>query len=88
MTPLRLFVLAALFYLLYRLLTSGKKDQHKVGGEAENSNRIDDVLVEDPVCHTYIPKGTATSFALNGETYYFCSNDCLKKFKAEKGAEK
>ena len=32
---------------------------------------------------TVDPATAAGSFALNGETYYFCSSGCLKKFIAE-----
>jgi len=37
-------------------------------------------LVQDPHCHTYIPKDTALTAYVNGRTYYFCSQECLEQF--------
>ena len=81
MSPVRFIVLAVLFYLLYRLLFGRKKDNlppkpevHKVESPAQ------DVLVQDPVCKTYVPKGQALREKKDGETYYFCSEKCRKRF--------
>ncbi len=39
-------------------------------------------VVEDPVCGmTVTPESAAGSFAHNGKTYYFCSRQCLNKFR-------
>ena len=38
----------------------------------------------DPVCHMTVQPATAAgSFTHHGHTYYFCSQHCLNKFKAE-----
>jgi YHS domain-containing protein len=40
--------------------------------------------VKDPVCGMNVDPGTAKySTTYNGVKYYFCSEDCLNKFKAE-----
>ncbi len=40
--------------------------------------------VTDPVCGMVIDPGSAAgTFDYEGETYYFCNNNCLKKFRAE-----
>jgi len=37
-------------------------------------------LVKDPVCGTYVvPDGSPTA-SVQGEVYYFCSEDCHAKF--------
>lgn len=82
MSPLRIVILAILFYLLYRLLTGGKK---KSPSNYRGSLPAQDVLVEDPVCHTYIPKKQAVSVKKDGAEHFFCSNECLDKFIANKG---
>lgn len=46
-----------------------------------------DVLVEDPVCHTLIPKGQAIRLRQKGKTYYFCSEECCDTFTRESGGE-
>jgi len=37
-------------------------------------------MVQDPVCKVYVPKKDALSLVRRGTTYYFCCEDCLKKF--------
>ncbi len=85
MSPLRLLILAALGYILYRLLF-GKKTAPPQGTASPNgpARVADDVLVEDPICHTYIAQQGAESLTLLGTTYYFCSPECRKKFQSDK----
>ena len=92
MTPLRLIIIGILLYLLYRLLTGPKKRAAKAGkfrqqGSA-GSRAVQDVLVEDPVCHIYIPKGQAIELQHDHQMYYFCSNKCCEIFVKEKGVKK
>ena len=88
MNPLRLIILIFLFYLLFRLLKGGftKKGRKKAKGSAASSANLPrDVLVEDPVCKTYIPKGQALSFDKDGVLHYFCSEKCRKIFQEGEG---
>jgi YHS domain-containing protein len=39
-----------------------------------------DVLVQDPVCKTFIPRREALRTEKGGATYFFCSEGCLKRF--------
>jgi YHS domain-containing protein len=41
-----------------------------------------DVLVQDPVCKTFIPRREALRADKGGETYFFCSEGCLKRFQS------
>lgn len=60
MTPLRLIILAILFYIGWRLLRGviERSDSPIAGGHNKNhdNNEVRDTLIEDPVCHTMIPK--------------------------------
>ncbi len=81
---IRLLVLAALGYILYRLLIREAKTGSSAGAPPDIHNRqADDVLVEDPVCHTYIPQQGAEAWKKAGTTYYFCSPECCKKFQSQ-----
>ena len=87
MGPFRLFILAVLLYIGYRLIVGGRKKEQK--GKKENpqmgkSGTISDVLVEDPVCHCLVPKGQAVHLQHEGNMVYFCSEECCNKF-IEKG---
>ena len=92
MTPLRLIIIGVLCYILYRLLVGPKRRSAKAGKfrkqGASGSGAVQDVLVEDPVCHTYIPKGQALQLHHDHQMYYFCSNKCCKAFLKEKGVRK
>ena len=91
MSPLRIVILGVLFYFLYKLFFGKKKvtgtgtlsGSGKAGGQA-----VQDLLVEDPVCHTYVPKGQAVHLESGDATYYFCSSKCRDEFisnHSEKG---
>ncbi|MGO9394646.1 MAG: YHS domain-containing protein [Desulfobaccales bacterium] len=40
-----------------------------------------DVLVQDPVCQTFIPRKEALRAEKDGKVYFFCSEGCLKRFQ-------
>ena len=81
MSPVRLLILAGLLYLLWRLLRS-KLGVRQRGPAPKTSSRgeVDDVLVEDPICHTLIPRGQAIRLRHEKTTYYFCSDRCCDRF--------
>lgn len=82
MSPLRLVIIGVLVYLFYRLLAGGRKiSAPKPSGTRNGQAPIaSDVLVEDPVCHTYIPRKQAIELGSGKETIFFCSQKCKKKF--------
>ncbi len=43
-------------------------------------DREPDVLVQDPVCQTFIPRKEALKAEKDGKVYFFCSEGCLKRF--------
>ncbi|MBC8318054.1 MAG: YHS domain-containing protein [Desulfobulbaceae bacterium] len=89
MTPVRIIILAALFYILYRLLFGSRKRKQAVDSESgEQKSVAQDILVEDPVCHTYVPKQQAVKTKKDGETYYFCSEKCCQTFLEEQGEKR
>ena len=46
----------------------------------QGPNQGPDVLVQDPVCKTFIPRREALRAEKGGTTYFFCSEGCLKRF--------
>ncbi len=38
---------------------------------------------KDPVCPMWVDKATSTKVTHEGADYYFCSDECVKKFKAD-----
>ncbi|MCJ7818372.1 MAG: YHS domain-containing protein [Syntrophales bacterium] len=45
-------------------------------------NREADVLVQDPMCKTFVPRREALRTERDGTTYFFCSEGCLKRFQS------
>jgi YHS domain-containing protein len=89
LTPIRIVIIGILIYIIYRLLIGPRKSvapgkQNLKGG---HGTAVDDVLVKDPVCNTYVPKGQALVLLHNRQTYHFCSDACRKTFLAEKEKE-
>jgi YHS domain-containing protein len=69
-------------YLLYRMI---RKNFPAVGGKP-GSARIQtpaggEELVEDPLCHTYVPLSQALRTEIDGKTVYFCSQKCLEQYR-------
>ncbi len=91
MSPVRLVILAILFYLAWKLIRGlGKEKTQTVTDRqrGQDSRPVEDVLVEDPVCHTLIPKHQAIRLRREGKTYFFCSEKCCDSFTDDAGGEK
>ena len=51
-------------------------DGPRPGGQA----RIDDVMVQDPVCKVYVPRGEALHVRHRDKDVYFCGEACRDAF--------
>ncbi len=92
---IRLILAVILFYVLYRLIKGlvlflfpkerVEKDRpRQADGPVE---RIGEELVEDAWCHTYVPITTALTLRENGRTLFFCSKECMKHYKNDRGGQ-
>lgn len=66
-------------YILYAVIrffnTLGK------GGNATpQAKQVSGMMVKDDVCGTYLPKEEALTEKEKGHVYYFCSQECRRKF--------
>jgi len=69
-----------LIYLLFRLVRTWKR----VSGPSKADQPVTgEDLVEDPLCHTYVPVTHARRAEIDGKTVYFCSEKCLVQYKLE-----
>ena len=63
------------FAFLFRKREQAKRRiKERQGGE----------MVEDPMCHTYVPKSTAVQRTISGHTVYFCGQKCAAGYLKEK----
>ena len=77
-----ILALAVIAYLLLKRFLAGAfpSSMHRKGPGPP----ITDELVKDPVCGVYVPKKEALVYSRGGKLYYFCCEECLKKFKEGK----
>jgi YHS domain-containing protein len=78
----RFIILAAVGYIFYRALKSWMLGGRERPGSVDTRTRgeVDDVLVQDPVCKTYIPQRNSIVLQQGGETVHFCSEQCRERF--------
>lgn len=68
-----LIYLIALLYRFFKTLIKARRT-HKI------SNPLSGMMVKDEYCNTYLPKEDAIREVINDKEYFFCSNECYKKF--------
>ena len=61
-------LLAVLYFLIRRALR-----EFKGQGEPERLPPGKNHMVQDPVCKVFVPRGTAITEDIGGQTYYFCT---------------
>lgn len=73
----------AVGYLLYRLVKKTMRAYREArdASPREPGGRETEVLVQDPVCGTFIPRQDALKAQKDGRDYFFCSEGCLKRFR-------
>ena len=87
---MRFIIFIITFVFAYLLLKSvirglaGKKGNEPGRGQGRNSTTpVTDELVRDPACGVYVPKKEAVRARVRGTVHYFCSRECLEKFRSE-----
>ena len=80
----KLFIYAVFLYVIYRLLSGGRKKKPNPAsnrpGAGADETPAHDQLVEDPVCHIYIPKRQAIVLQDGDTSVFFCSEQCRKMY--------
>lgn len=77
---LKFLFFAALAYLVYRVFLRPAGSGGQVPGSRSSSGEIDE-MVQDPVCGTYVPLRDAHRRSLRGKEYFFCSDECARRFE-------
>ncbi|HYM89681.1 MAG TPA: YHS domain-containing protein [Nitrospiraceae bacterium] len=71
--------LLVVLYFLFRRAFHGFKVKGR--GEPDRLPPGKNHMVQDPVCLVFVPRGTAITEDIGGQTYYFCSRSCAHKFQ-------
>jgi uncharacterized protein len=74
-------ILAFFAYRTFRAFMPKNKEEEKRETVTEDGVRVNDVMVKDPSCGVYLPKGDAVKERIKGKTHYFCSGDCVENFR-------
>jgi len=75
-------LLILLYYLVKGWISPSKSSRIE---RAEGRWELENEMVKDPQCETYIPRDSAVRARIGGRDYYFCSKECMRKFKGEMG---
>jgi len=63
------------------LVSCDKKEESKAHGHGMPAASAD--KAKDPICKMDVDKATATKVTYEKSDYYFCSDNCVAKFKAD-----
>ena len=77
---LLLALLLALGYLVKALLFPRRRTPPAT--QQREDAAVTEDMVQDPFCHTYLPRSQAIRRKIRGQEYCFCSPGCLEKFLA------
>jgi len=82
----RFFVFIILFYLLYKIIKTVQQSKPEKSENYQFKSSADggEDLIEDPVCHTYVPLSQAYKKEISGKNHYFCSQQCSDKYVSGK----
>ncbi|MGB5219207.1 MAG: YHS domain-containing protein [Smithella sp.] len=70
-------------YQIFKKVGQLKPADHKDNQPPFSSDKGEE-LIEDPVCHTYVPVSQAYKKEISGRDYYFCSKQCSDKYTLNK----
>lgn len=77
----RLLIWLLLGYIGFRIIKSlTAPNKSMTSGTAP---RTGEETVQDPICKMYLAKEDAIVGTLDGTRHYFCSMDCLEKFREQ-----
>jgi YHS domain-containing protein len=69
-------IVAYVIYLFLRILLAPHRPARRQANRPQSSG----VMVKDETCNTYLPREEAILEKAEGKEYYFCSQECRKKF--------
>ncbi len=79
---IRLLVWLLLIYIGYRTIKAMVGPRENRPG-VNNERSEAEVTHRDPVCGVYVSEGDAVVGRLDGHRHYFCSMECLAKFREQ-----
>lgn len=79
---IRVIIFIAVIWLVTQIIKQVRTSFFQVERDKEiNPQIIGGEMVQDPICHVYVPKNIAIRQKINKQIYYFCSQECVEKFQ-------
>jgi len=76
-----IFVLILLTVLYFLIRSALRELKGRVGNDRVPIDK--NQMVQDPVCHVFVPRGAAVTEVIGGQTYCFCGRACADKFQKQ-----
>lgn len=80
---IRFLFMGLMLYIGYRILVSLISPKKTAAKPAAKSRDSDEETHRDPVCGLYVSEETAVIGRHDGQRHYFCSMDCLEKYREQ-----
>jgi YHS domain-containing protein len=77
----RIIFILILLIILYFLIRSAFREFGNQGPARLPTTK--DQMVQDPVCRVFVPRGSAVTEVIGGQTYCFCSQGCATAFQKQ-----
>ena len=78
----RIIILGVLFFILYWIIKGiFSRPAEKIAGKRGTHIGTEEIMVKDPECGIYVPKSDAITSSLGGQSLYFCSEECLDRYR-------
>ncbi len=82
MSLLRVLQFLLLFWLFYNLVKAvGNLLRRSASPPEPEKTRDGEEMVQDPYCGTYVPRSLAVKKVIEGQTLYFCSEECRDAYR-------
>ncbi len=80
-----ILLLTILYYLLRQMFRGfrGPLPDGQSNSPVQGSEDDQDQMVEDPVCHIFVPRRIALIESIGGREYCFCGKECAGRFRNE-----
>ncbi|MGE0468008.1 MAG: hypothetical protein AB7L09_24860 [Nitrospira sp.] len=82
-----ILLLVVLYFLLRQMCRGFRSPNRDIRGKStDGTDRQEelDEMIEDPVCHTFVPKRIAVIEEMGGREYCFCSKECAVVFRSQR----
>jgi YHS domain-containing protein len=72
-----------LLFIVYRIIVSLSSPKKPLAKPGESHGSAGIATYRDPVCGVYVSEETAVIGRHDGQRHYFCSMDCLEKYREQ-----